>query len=128
MPTGTPHNSFALPYRIKVDNFSTPSNQEVMPALHLLTHTHSDHISGLSVKSFGYVIVCSYDAKEMLLRHEVYAERQLRQKGLRSELVKTYAHLKIDRVHHPTAYYQGSRDLLVRDSNTFYLYHIMSPY
>jgi len=113
MPTGTPYNSFALPYRIKVDNFSTPPNQEVVPALHLLTHTHSDHTNGLSLKSFGYVIVCSHDAKEMLLRHEVFAERELRQKDLRSELVRTYAHLKVDRVQSPTAHFQASRDLLV---------------
>jgi len=113
MPTGTPYNSFALPYRIKVDNFSTPLNQEVVPALHLLTHTHSDHTNGLSLKSFGYVIVCSHDAKEMLLRHEVFAERELRQKDLRSELVRTYAHLKVDRVQSPTAHFQASRDLLV---------------
>jgi len=113
MPTGTPYNSFALPYRIKVDNFSTPQNQEVMPALHLLTHTHSDHTNGLSLKSFGYVIVCSHDAKEMLLRHEVFAERELKQKDLRSELVRTYAHLKVDRVQSPTARFQASRDLLV---------------
>jgi len=84
-----------------------------MPALHLLTHTHSDHTNGLSVKSFGYVIVCSHDAKEMLLRHQVFAERELWQKELRSELVRTYAHLKVDRAQSSAAHFQASRDLLV---------------
>ncbi|KXN90337.1 Protein artemis [Leucoagaricus sp. SymC.cos] len=117
MPTGTPYNSFALPYRIKVDDFATPPDQEIVPALHLLTHTHSDHINGLSAKSFGHVVVCSPDAKEMLLRHEVYAERELREQDLRAQSVRTYAHLKIDPVNHPAvAYFQGSRDLLVRDT------------
>ncbi|KAF5361843.1 hypothetical protein D9756_002075 [Leucocoprinus leucothites] len=112
MPTGTPYNSFALPYRIKVDDFATPSSQDITPALHLLTHTHSDHINGLSAKSFGYVVVCSHDAKEMLLRHEIFAQRELKEQHLRAEPVRTYAHLKVDRIHHPMAYYQGSRDLL----------------
>lgn len=116
MPTGTPYHSFVLPYRIRVDDFATPLDQDVAPApaLHLLTHTHTDHINGLSAKSFGHRVVCSHDAKEMLLRHEVYAERELKQRDLRVERVRTFAHLKIDPVHHPAiAYYQGSRDLLV---------------
>ncbi|KAJ3565980.1 hypothetical protein NP233_g7295 [Leucocoprinus birnbaumii] len=112
MPTGTPYNSFVLPYRIKVDDFATPSSQEIAPALHLLTHTHSDHINGLSAKSFGYFVVCSRDAKEMLLRHEVYAERELKERDMRAERVRTYAHLRVERTNHPMAYYQGSRDLL----------------
>ncbi|EKM81504.1 hypothetical protein AGABI1DRAFT_69756 [Agaricus bisporus var. burnettii JB137-S8] len=115
MPTGTPYHSFVLPYRIRVDDFATPLDQDVAPApaLHLLTHTHTDHINGLSAKSFGHRVVCSHDAKEMLLRHEVYAERELKQRDLRAERVRTFAHLKIDPVHHPAiAYYQGSRDLL----------------
>lgn len=99
-----------------MDDFATPLDQDVAPApaLHLLTHTHTDHINGLSAKSFGHRVVCSHDAKEMLLRHEVYAERELKQRDLRAERVRTFAHLKIDPVHHPAiAYYQGSRDLLV---------------
>jgi glyoxylase-like metal-dependent hydrolase (beta-lactamase superfamily II) len=113
MPTGTPYNSFALPYKIKVDDFATLNGQDTAPALHLLTHTHSDHINGLSAKSFGYVVVCSHDAKEMLLRHEVYAERELKDQELRAQRVRTYAHLKVDPIQHPMVYYQGSRDLLV---------------
>ncbi|KAF8886293.1 beta-lactamase-like protein [Infundibulicybe gibba] len=76
MPTGTPYGSFILPYPIR-------------PALHLLTHTHSDHINGLSAKSFGYRVIYA-------LRHEVYAERELHQLELRTEKTRTYSHLKVD--------------------------------
>lgn len=115
MPTGTPYNSFVLPYRIKVDDFATPVDQATTPALHLLTHTHSDHINGLSAKTFGHVVLCSQDAKEMLLRHEVYVERELKEMELRAQSVRTYAHLKIDSIRDPAMpYYQGSRDLLVQ--------------
>lgn len=115
MPTGTPYNSFVLPYHIRVDNFATQVTQETTPVLHLLTHTHSDHINGLSATSFGYQVICSYDAKEMLLRHEVYAERELHEMDLRAEKTRTYSHLKVDpRVQADgTTYYTGSRDLLV---------------
>lgn len=112
MPPGTPYHSFVLPYRIRVDSFATPPGQDIRPALHLLTHTHSDHINGLSAKTFGHRVICSHDAKEMLLRHEVYDERQLKQNNLRAESVRTFAHLKVDPVARQ-AYYQGSRDLLV---------------
>ncbi|PPQ91676.1 hypothetical protein CVT25_012889 [Psilocybe cyanescens] len=113
MPTGTPYNSFIPPYKIRVDDFGSVSNAEETPLLHLLTHTHSDHINGLSAKSFGFNVVCSYDAKEMLLKHEVYAERELQTLELRAEKKRTYSHLKIDPMVHPDGqYYNGSRDLL----------------
>lgn len=117
MPTGTPYNSFVLPYRIRVDDFATSANQETIPALHLLTHTHSDHINGLQAKSFGYTVICSHDAKEMLLRHEVYAERSLHEMQYRAEKTRTYSHLKVDPLVQPdgSMYYTGSRDLLVRN-------------
>ena len=87
MLTGTPYHFYILPYRIRVDDFATPLNQDPSeaPLLHLLTHTHSDHINGLSARSFGYKVYCSEDAKQMLLRHEVYAERELQALELRSE-------------------------------------------
>lgn len=117
MPPGTPYNSYVLPYRIRVDDFSAPAGHDpdTTPLLHLLTHTHSDHINGLSARSFGYKVICSKDAKEMLLRHEVYAERELQALDLRAEKIRTYAHLKVDPLCHPdgTVYYTGSRDLLV---------------
>ena len=47
------------------------------PFLHLLTHMHSDHTNGLSSRFFGYKVYCSEDAKQILLRHEVFAEREL---------------------------------------------------
>jgi hypothetical protein len=116
MPTGTPYNSFAAPYRIRVDDFTTlspDSNQS--PLLHLLTHTHSDHINGLSAKTFGYKVYCSQDAKAMLLKHEVYAERELHTMALRAEKIRTYSHLKVDPMQYSDGnmYYTGSRDLLV---------------
>ncbi|KZP10395.1 hypothetical protein FIBSPDRAFT_963112 [Athelia psychrophila] len=114
MPPGTPYNSFILPYNIRVDDFTDSSNLQVAPALHLLTHTHTDHIGGLSAKSFGYQVICSIDAKEMLLRHEVYGERALHEQELRSEKLRTFSHLKVDPRVMPNGeiYYTGSRDLL----------------
>ncbi|KAF7353690.1 hypothetical protein MVEN_01053900 [Mycena venus] len=86
----------------------------MVPALHLLSHTHSDHITGLQAKSFGYTVICSHDAKEMLLRHEVYAERSLHEHEYRAETTRTYSHLKVDPLIYPdgSMYYTGSRDLL----------------
>lgn len=71
---------------------------------------------GLSARSFGQAIVCSHDAKEMLLRHEVYMERALRDAELRAENVRTFAHLKVEpqRMEDRGVDYTGSRDLLVR--------------
>ena len=119
MPPGTPYHSFALPYPIRVDNFTAilddlppPYNR---PPLHLLTHTHSDHIHGLASKSFAYRVICSPDTKEMLLRHEVYAERSLYNHQYRAEKKKTFGHLKIDPLLMPNGqkFFTGSRDLLV---------------
>lgn len=117
MPTGTPYNSYVLPYPIRVDGFA---GIETVPALHLLTHTHSDHINGLSSKSFAATVICSPDAKEMLLRHEVYAQRALYEMDIRPEKIRTYAHLKVDPRKHldGTMFYTGSRDLLVGDLDT----------
>lgn len=117
MPTGTPYNSMIWPYRIRVDSFGSTSNisPEDSPQLHLLTHTHSDHIDGLSAKSFGHQVVCSHDAKEMLLKHEVYSERHLQALDLRAETIRTYRHLRVDPITNMDGnqYYSGSRDLLV---------------
>jgi DNA cross-link repair 1C protein len=116
MPPGTPYNSFVLPYNIRVDEFTALSDSVPPPALHLLSHTHSDHITGLSAKSFGYQIICSEDAKEMLLRHEVYVERELYEQEFRSEPIRTFSHLKVDpRIHADgSTTHNGARDLLVR--------------
>ncbi|KAJ7243370.1 beta-lactamase-like protein, partial [Mycena haematopus] len=114
MPPGAPYNSFVVPYRIRVDEFTNSAGQDMVPALHLLSHTHSDHVTGLQAKSFGYTVICSHDAKEMLLRHEVYAERSLHEHEYRAETTRTYSHLKVDPLIHPdgSMYYTGSRDLL----------------
>ncbi|THG93707.1 hypothetical protein EW026_g7601 [Hermanssonia centrifuga] len=115
MPTGTPYNSFILNYPVRVDEFADSVGLTAVPALHLLTHTHTDHINGLSAKSFASTVVCSNDAKEMLLRHEVYGERALKELEIRAENVRTYQHLKIDprTLDDGTIYYTGARDLLV---------------
>lgn len=115
MPRGSPYNSFVWPYAIRVDQFSDSSSLTTVPLLHLLSHTHTDHIQGLSAKSFGYAVYCSQDAKEMLLRHEVLAERQLREKDVRAENIRTFKHLKVKplTLGDGTVFYSGSRDLLV---------------
>ncbi|KAI0040827.1 hypothetical protein FA95DRAFT_1527241, partial [Auriscalpium vulgare] len=115
MPPGTPFNGFIHPYPIRVDEFSSPPSLTTVPALHLLSHTHSDHIVGLSSKSFASTIICSEDAKEMLLKHEVYKERALKDMELRSDgrVSRTFQHLKVSPlVIGGRTDYQGSRDLL----------------
>ena len=101
MPTGTPYHSYILPYRIRVDDFATPGSQRSAVAS--------------SFESFGYKFYCSEDAKQMLLRHEVYAERELQTLELRSQKIRTYSHLRVDPLlcSDGTMYYTGSRDLLV---------------
>jgi DNA cross-link repair 1C protein len=115
MPPGTPYKSFVLPYSIRVDEFTDlPEDYPVVPTLHLLTHTHTDHLVGLSSKSFGYVVICSPDAKEMLLRHEVYANRHLYAEGLANEKKRTFAHLQVGGMRPVEGRgYQVGRDLLV---------------
>ncbi|KAF8526751.1 beta-lactamase-like protein [Gautieria morchelliformis] len=114
MPPGTPHHSFILPYRIRVDDFMTPRDRHFEPpALYLLSHTHSDHITGLSAKSFGARVVCSIDAKHMLLNYEYALDRIAFDKGEIPEKRRPYAHLKI--YHIPSARSKRktySRDLL----------------
>ncbi|CAL1712191.1 unnamed protein product [Somion occarium] len=114
MPTGTPYNAFIHPYSIRVDDFSAPDNLHTKAALHLLSHTHADHINGLSSKSFASTVICSHDAKEMLLRHEVYSERALKAMDIRAENVRTFQHLKVQprMMEDGTLHYTGSRDLL----------------
>ena len=60
-------------------------------------------------------MICSPDAKEMLLRHEVFAERQLKEMDIRAENVRTYRHLKVPprTMDDGTVFYNGARDLLV---------------
>jgi hypothetical protein len=112
MPTGTPFDSFIRPYDIRVDNFT---NIGRVPRLYLLTHTHTDHTTGLSAQSFGERVICSADAKEMLLNHEVYKERALLEHKYRGEKRRTYAHLKTlpYRLSSGTYINSCARDLLV---------------
>ena len=115
MPPGTPFNAFALPYRIRVDAFTQLPSQDVQPSLHLLTHTHTDHVNGLASKSFGSVVYCSRDAKEMLLKHESFMERELYHEQLKPEKTRMYSHLKVVPVTRPdgSRCFIGARDLLV---------------
>ncbi|KAI5119407.1 hypothetical protein M0805_005950 [Coniferiporia weirii] len=97
MPPGTPYNSFIVPYPIRVDEFSVSRNTspfQAVAALHLLTHTHSDHIIGLNAKSFGSVVICSADAKQMLLRHETHWARVRKEQEYIPERERTFSHLK----------------------------------
>ena len=121
MPTGTPFKSFIPPFPIRVDDFTNSDDIEQPALLHLLTHTHSDHITGLSARSFASTVICSQDAKEMLLRHEVYSERALKEMEVRAENVKTFQHLKVvpKKAQDGMVYYNGTRDLLVRLKSSF---------
>ncbi|PPR00245.1 hypothetical protein CVT24_005013 [Panaeolus cyanescens] len=114
MPPGTPYNGIIQPYRIRVDEFTTLDERKDGPLLYLLTHTHSDHLVGLTAKSFGHRVICSQDARVMLLNHEVYGERDLFAQELRVENIRTYAHLFVKPLMNSdgTAFVQGSRDLL----------------
>ncbi|EED83235.1 predicted protein [Postia placenta Mad-698-R] len=114
MPTGTPFDSFIPPYPIKVDNFCASYGSKPPSALHLLTHTHTDHLYGLSARSFSGQVICSRDAKEMLLRHEVYGERALKDQDIRAEKTRTFAHLKVEPrvMQDGTLLFEGARDLI----------------
>jgi metal-dependent hydrolase (beta-lactamase superfamily II) len=120
MPPGAPFHGLIPPFPIRVDAFGPTPGLTSVPALHLLSHTHSDHVLGLSAKSFASTIICSPDAKEMLLRHEVFSERALNDIDLRGEarLSKTFAHLKISPLLKDGRFdYSASKDLLVCHSH-----------
>jgi hypothetical protein len=120
MPPGTPFHGFIPPFPIRVDEFTSTPDLSSVPALYLLSHTHTDHILGLSAKSFASTTICSPDAKEMLLRHETYCERAMEDTDLRDEAraSKTFAHLKIPPLLNDGRFdYSASRDLLVRHSH-----------
>ncbi len=120
MPRETPSHGLILPFPIRVDQFGASPGLTVIPVLHLLSHTHSDHILGLSAKSFASSIICSHDAKQVLLKHELYTERFLRDVDLRDEarLSRTFGHLKV-----PPFLKDGKLDFSVgRDFLVCYLY------
>ncbi len=113
------YHSFVVPYSIRVDEFTTPkTNTFTVPALHsfLLSHTHSDHIIGLNAKSFGSLIICSIDSKAMLLRHETFRSRDLKEKEYQQGPTRTFSHLKGDYLAPSSSadgIRSGSVDLLV---------------
>lgn len=98
MPPGAPNHSYIDPYRIRVDDFT---NIEQHPAVYyLLSHTHADHTTGLQSDTFGGEIICSREAKHMLLNYETWADKAMKEENEYRKL--TYQHLK-----------NGRRDLLV---------------
>lgn len=130
MPAGAPFHSFMRPYPIRVDAFATPADgpDYQIPSLYLLTHTHTDHLAGLSSNSFGAVVVCSPVAKEMLLNLETTHERVAYDKGLRCGRFRPYANLKIDPIKTKDGKmdYTYARDLLV--GHTIGLYALVTHY
>jgi DNA cross-link repair 1C protein len=117
MPPGAPHLSFLCPYRIRVDDFTTPRDASYeTPALFLLSHTHSDHTTGLSAKSFGSRIICSVDSKHMLLNYEPAADRIAFDNGIKSGKTRTFSHLSTDSLFVKAITRERlSRDLLVNN-------------
>lgn len=117
MPAGAPFHSFIRPYPIRVDAFATPADAPdyQVPSLYLLTHTHTDHLAGLSSNSFGAVVFCSPVGKEMLLNFEPTHERVTYDKGLRRDRFRPYANLRIDPIKTKDGKmdYTYARDLLV---------------
>ncbi|KAI0032796.1 hypothetical protein K488DRAFT_11731, partial [Vararia minispora EC-137] len=115
MPPGTPFRGFIHPYSIRVDEFSC--SPEVPSAkLFMLSHTHTDHIVGLNAKSFSSKILCSRDAKAMLLAFEPLKERLLKDRDLVGEerSGRAFGHLAVKPVCVGTRVdYAGSRDLLM---------------
>ncbi|KAG1718369.1 beta-lactamase-like protein, partial [Suillus lakei] len=84
------------PLSIRVDCFTCTAHLPApynTPALCLLTHSHTDHILGLSSKSFAARVVCSRH-KRVLLRHEIYLERAKKDAG--EVATRTFAHLKVE--------------------------------
>lgn len=118
MPEGTPYSSFIRPYPIRVDDFrDNLKPSDPIPALHLLSHTHTDHLPGLNAASFGSIIICSLDAKEMLLRHESWRARSNFENHTVVEKERTYAHLKTNiRMRVGEFIHIANRDLLVRSA------------
>ncbi|KGB77315.1 hypothetical protein CNBG_3153 [Cryptococcus deuterogattii R265] len=64
--------------------------------LFLLTHTHADHVVGLTSDFTGHII-CSPDTKRMLLGLEPEKERQWLDKGIRETKVKRFGGLAAKR-------------------------------
>ncbi|EIW74524.1 hypothetical protein CONPUDRAFT_169911 [Coniophora puteana RWD-64-598 SS2] len=112
-----PYHSFILPYRIRVDEFTSTENLPAPythPALHLLSHAHADHLVGLSAPSFAHKVICSVDTKAILLRYETYGTRSLYDEGTTAQRSRTFKHLRVPpRVAlDGTTDYSHARDLL----------------
>jgi hypothetical protein len=97
--------------QIRVDCFTSPSplRPHLLPSdptntdapwvkapnarLYLLTHVHTDHLTGLSDSFTGHII-CSPDSKRMLLRLEAEIERERLDDGTREQRMLKYNGLR----------------------------------
>jgi hypothetical protein len=109
MPDSSPFDASVPPYSfIRIDKFTKPASTT---ALHLLTHCHSDHLSGLGAKTFNSIALCSKDTRRIVLNLETYKNRALYAAALLEEKDKhkPYRNLRV----RPGKNDGRSRDLLV---------------
>ncbi|KZT51312.1 hypothetical protein CALCODRAFT_477336 [Calocera cornea HHB12733] len=128
--TTTPYPHLHLYPEILVDLFCVPPppNPQVAPALYLLSHTHVDHIRGLDSPTFCGKVVCSADAKEMILRMETAKDRVDFDRGAREQKIRRWAKLKVGPSKRDgRLVWEGTRDLLTAvPLNTPTLFEISS--
>lgn len=70
-------------------NPALPDRAAPNAQLYLLTHVHTDHLTGLGDDFTGHII-CSPDTKRMLLRLEAERERSHRHHGVREVKKRKY--------------------------------------
>lgn len=121
MPVGAPYHGRIAEYpSIRVDAFQAPRGvKEFTVDLYLLTHTHADHIGGLDAPSFGQLVYCSAEAKQMLLKQERAIDRISYDRGQSHCKVLPWSHLHIERGTNASY-----RDLLVCNIACFANSHI----
>lgn len=85
-PPSRPKTPWMLPHPA---NPSLPDRRSPHAQLYLLTHVHTDHLTGLNDSFTGHII-CSPDTKRMLLRLEAERERSHRFTGVREVKKRKY--------------------------------------
>lgn len=78
---------------IRIDHFRKSSEPSRPPLAFLLSHVHSDHLTGLESCNSPF-IYCSPATREILLRLEKYPHRMNFAKGILETRKQTYRHLK----------------------------------
>lgn len=123
MPVGAPYHGRIAEYpTIRVDVFQTPRGvEESTVDLYLLTHTHSDHTGGLDSPSFGQLVYCSAEAKQMLLKQERAGDRISYDRGQLHSKVLPWSHLRVQKGR-----YTSHRDLLVGGSHVSVIHALNS--